>query len=197
MRSLGAALLLALTLVPGVAVAQMYRWVDERGTVHYTEGLDSVPERYRSQARPLHFPKTPPPPPKPEPQASAPGVAKIPFTPGSPILVSAKINGQGPVTLVLDTGADRTMVAPLVLRRLGISTRNAPRAEVKGVTGASQAEVVRVNSVEVGEAKAGPLSIMAHDADLKQADGLLGRDFLDKFTVTIDSKEGVVTLAPK
>jgi hypothetical protein len=38
---------------------------------------------------------------------------------------------------------------------------------------------------------------MAHDAALQNADGLLGRDFLDRFTVTIDSKAGVVTLAPK
>lgn len=197
MRGRGAAVVLALILLPGVASAQLYRWVDERGTVHYTEGLDSVPERYRSQARGLSFPKSPPAPDKPQPEAPAPGVTRIPFAPGSPILVSAKINGQGPVTLLLDTGADRTVVAPLALWRLGISTRNAPRAEVKGVTGASQAEVVRVDSVEVGEAKAGPLFIMAHDADLKQADGLLGRDFLDKFRVTIDSKEGAVILAPK
>jgi hypothetical protein len=28
---------------------QLYRWVDERGTVHWTQGLDAVPERYRPQ----------------------------------------------------------------------------------------------------------------------------------------------------
>jgi hypothetical protein len=54
-----------------------------------------------------------------------------------------------------------------------------------------------VASMEVGEAKVGPLRIIAHDADLKKADGLLGRDFLEHFTVTIDSRELVVTLAPK
>jgi hypothetical protein len=43
----------------------------------------------------------------------------------------------------------------------------------------------------------GPLTIIAHDTDFKNADGLLGRDFLDQFTVTIDSKAGIVTLAPK
>ena len=197
MRGWPVALLLTLMLLPGVAVAQMYRWVDDRGTVHYTEGLDSVPERYRSRAQPLNLPQAPPEPAKSEPGASAPGVTKISFTQGSPILVSAKINGNGPITLVLDTGADGTTVAPATLSRLGISTLNAPRVEVKGVTGTSQAQIVQVNSVEVGEAKVGPLLITAHDADVKGADGLLGRDFLDKFTVTIDSKQGVVTLAPK
>jgi len=55
---------------------------------------------------------------------------------------------------------------------------------------------VWVNSVEVDEAKMGPLLVIAHEADLKGAEGLLGRDFLANFNVTIDSKEGVVTLAP-
>lgn len=197
MRGVRVLLLLALGLLPGVAVAQTYRWVDERGTVHYTEGLDSVPERYRSQAQPLRFPKPPPAPEKQEAGASAAGSTRIRFTPGSPILVDAKINGEGPITLVLDTGADRTTVAPPVLSRLGISTREATRGELKSATGTVAVDVVRVASVEVGEAKAGPLSIVAHDADVKGADGLLGRDFLDKFTVTIDSKEGIVTLAPR
>lgn len=197
MRGRGAAVVLALILLPGVASAQLYRWVDERGTVHYTEGLDSVPERYRSHARPLHFPKPRPAPEKQEAATAPSGSARIPFTPGSPILVNAKINGEGPITLVLDTGADRTTVAPAALTRLGVSTRDATRGELKSATGTVQVDVVRVTSVEVGEAKAGPLSIVAHDADVKGADGLLGRDFLDKFTVTIDSKEGIVTLTPK
>ena len=89
------------------------------------------------------------------------------------------------------------MIAPQALSRLGISTVNAPRAEVRGVTGTSQGDVVLVSSLDVGEAKVGPLRIIALDADLKKADGLLGRDFLGHFTVTIDPKEQVVTLIPK
>jgi hypothetical protein len=182
-------------LLPGAAGAQMYRWVDDRGSVHYSEGIDSVPERYRARAVALPYQKLPTPEPKaPEP---SPGITRIPFTPGSPIRVNAKINGAGPVTLLLDTGADRTVVAPLPLWRLGISTRSAQRGEITGVTGTATADLVRVDSVEVGEARVGPLTIMAHDAALQNADGLLGRDFLDRFTVTIDSKAGVVTLAPK
>ena len=183
-------LLLVSWLLPGPAGAEVYHWVDEQGTHHYTTGLESVPERYRAEARPL---------PGPTQVESQPGsfparVASLTFTPGSPILVSAKINGAGPVTLVLDTGADRTVVAPAALWRLGISTASAFRAEIKGVTGASPAEMVWVNSVQVGEALVGPLPIVVHDADLKQAEGLLGRDFLSLFTVTIDTKAGVVTL---
>lgn len=195
-RLLVAGWLVAALLFPGGAVAQIYRWVDDGGGVHYSEGIDSVPERYRARARPVPYERSPSPP-ESKPREAPAGVTRIAFTPGAPILVNAKIDGAGPVTLLLDTGADRTVIAPLPLWRLGVSTRNARRGELVGVTGRTPVEMVQVNSIEVGEARAGPLTIMVHEADVKNADGLLGRDFLDQFTVTIDSGAGLVTLAPK
>jgi len=190
-RRLAALLLLAL-LVPGTASGQVYRWVDEEGTLHFTSGLDRVPPRYRETAElvpssPSAEPETP------DPVAA---VSRITFTPGSPIFVNARINGAGPIILILDTGADRTLVAPAALRALGIATEGAGRAELTSVTGTRQVEVVWVTSVEVERARVGPLQVIAHDAELGQAHGLLGRDFLERFRVTIDSQSGVVTLTP-
>jgi hypothetical protein len=196
MRPWTIAFILIFMLLPGLALGDIYYWMDDQGTQHYTTRLESIPEPYRSKAIPLPLPTSPPVPPEITPRPSPKGLTKIPFTPGSPVLVSAKINGGGPITLILDTGADRTMVAPSALSRLGISFENALRGVVRGVTGASYVEAVWVNSVEIEEARVGPLLIIAHDADLKGAEGLLGRDFLANFNVTIDSKERVVTLAP-
>jgi hypothetical protein len=196
MRPWTIAFILIFMLLPGLALGDIYYWMDDQGTQHYTTRLESIPEPYRSKAIPLPLPTSPPVPPEITPRPSPKGLTKIPFTPGSPVLVSVKINGGGPITLILDTGADRTMVAPSALSRLGISFENALRGVVRGVTGASYAEAVWVNSVEIEEARVGPLLIIAHDADLKGAEGLLGRDFLANFNVTIDSKERVVTLAP-
>lgn len=183
-------LLLICGLLPGVARAEVYHWVDEQGTHHYTTGLESVPEGYRAEARQLQPPAVV----ESQPGSLPSRVARLTFTPGSPILVSARINGAGPVTLILDTGADRTVVAPAALSRLGIPLSQASLAEIKGVTGASQAHMLWVNSVEVESAAVGPLPIVVHDAGLGHAEGLLGRDFLAPFTVTIDAKAGVVTL---
>ena len=196
MRDWTAALIVICVLLPGLVSADIYYWVDGQGTQHYTTRLESIPEPYRSKAQLLPLPTSPPAPPELERSPSPKGLTKIPFTPGLPMLVSAKINGAGPVTLILDTGADRTMVAPEALQKLGISTENGPRGILKGVTGASYVDAVWVNTVEVGEAKVGPLLIIAYDGNLRNADGLLGRDFLAHFNVTIDSKERVVTLAP-
>ena len=191
-------LLILLPLLAGTvaAHAQMVRWTDDQGEVHYSEGLDSVPERYRATARPLALPTSPR---APEGRKTGPpsGVTKIPFKPGAPIMVNAKINGGGPVTLMLDTGASITVVNPLALWRLGISTWFAPRGEIRGATGTTNVDMVRVQSIEVGEARAGPLMIVAHDIESKEVDGLLGRDFLDHFNVNIDTAAGVVTLSPR
>jgi len=196
MRPWTISLILICMLLPGLALADIYYWMDDQGTQYYTTRLESIPEPYRSKAIALPLPTSPPVPPEITPRSSPKGVAKISFTPGKPVLVNARINGAGPITLILDTGSDRTLVSPSALQRLGISTENAPRAVIKGVTGMSYAEAVWVNSVEIEEAKVGPLLIIAHDADLKGAEGLLGRDFLANFNVTIDAKERIVTLAP-
>lgn len=198
MKLVGPLLVIVAVLAGAASVeAQMYRWTDEQGQVHYSEGLGSVPERFRSTAQPLAYPSTPA---APEPRKGPPpppGIEKISFKPGAPIAVSAKVNGGGPVTLILDTGADTTVINPLALWRLGISTWFAPRAEIRGATGTQQVDVVRIESIEVGQAKAGPLTIIAHDIDFKEVDGLLGRDFLNQFNVNIDSSAGVVTLSPR
>ncbi|HUL32033.1 MAG TPA: retropepsin-like aspartic protease [Thermodesulfobacteriota bacterium] len=195
-RGRTAAFVLVFALFYGIALADIYYWVDDQGIQNYTTRFESIPERYRPKVQFLPAPPSPPAPPELERKPALKGPTKIPFTPGLPVLVSVKINGSGPITLLLDTGADRTVVAPAVLQRLGISTENGPRGVLKGVTGTSNVDAVWVTSVEVDEAKVGPLLIVAYDADLKGADGLLGRDFLANFNVTIDSKEQVVTLAP-
>jgi hypothetical protein len=196
MRGWTTALILISIIIPGLASADIYYWVDEQGIQYYTTRLESIPEPYRSNAQVLSLPPSPPAPPELQPSPSQKGFTKISFTPGFPVLINAKINGVGPITLILDTGADRTLVRSSALLKLGISIENAPRAVVRGVTGMSYVDELWVNSVEVGEAKAGPLLILVLDADLKGADGLLGRDFLANFNLTIDAKEHVLTLAP-
>ena len=196
MRRWTTVLILVLAIIPELALGDVYYWVDKKGIQYYTTNLESIPEPYRPTAQSLPLPTSPPAPPELQSSPSQRGFTKIPFVPGSPMRVSAQINGAGPVTLILDTGAERTLIAPSALGKLGVPTEGVYRGVLKGVTGMSYANAVWVSSVEVGEAKVGPLLVIAHDAGLTEADGLLGRDFLANFNVTIDSKERVVTLAP-
>jgi hypothetical protein len=184
--------------------AQIYRWTDERGEVRYSQGIHSIPPQFRGGAVMMGTLSQPAPGPSDQPAASAPaaapaaGGARIPFTPGQPIMVSARINGGGTTQLLLDTGAQGTVISPTALAALGVNYRNAVRGSIKGVTGQADVLAVRIESIEVEGARFGPLLVVAHDAGLGSGrDGLLGRDFLDNFIVTIDSAARVVTLTPK
>ena len=50
MRRLARCLRLLLALAPFAAGAEIYQWTDEQGRVHYTQDLNQVPPRHRSQA---------------------------------------------------------------------------------------------------------------------------------------------------
>jgi len=196
--------------------AQIYRWTDERGETRYSQGINSIPPRFRSGAVMMSAPQQSAPEPAAQPPAAAAppaagtgsaassggaggtGTARIPFTPGQPIMVNARINGGGNTQLLLDTGAQGTVISPTALAAVGISYRDAVRGSIKGVTGEANVLAVRVESIEVEGARFGPLMVVSHDAGLGSGrDGLLGRDFLDNFVVTIDSASRVVILSPK
>ncbi len=49
-------------------------------------------------------------------EGGSPNTAIIRFTPGQPIYVDVRVNGRVPARLVLDTGADSTVIRPDVLR---------------------------------------------------------------------------------
>ena len=198
------ATILALALLAALATsapAQVYRWTNERGELHITEGLESVPMQFRSGAVLLGHPAAAPAAPDSQgagptaPPTGQPVLARIPFVPGTPIVVTARVNGGRSVQLVLDTGADRTMISPQALSALGVDMRPLARGSLRGVTGVStDVEVVRLESLEVGDAKATALAVVAHDANLTRGEGLLGRDFLDRFTVNIDTRAREVIL---
>jgi len=162
--------------------------------------VDSVPLRFRPRAVIIGYDRPVP----PEPSAAStpglpPGAGQVKFTPGQPIMVTARINDTGSVMLMLDTGAAHTLINPAALSTLGVSYANARRASLKGVTGDADAQAVRIESLDVSGAKRGPLIVISHDTGLgpQAGDGLLGRDFLDNFTITIDNAAGVLTLTPK
>jgi hypothetical protein len=212
-------LFLVLTSLPVLpAAAQIYKYTDERGQSHYVDGVQNVPERYRSRATPIGLSNTPgsapaaasgppaatggpagrPPGPAAGGGVSGKGSVTIEFDPNKPILVEGLVNGSGSVKLILDTGADRTMISPRALIAAGVSlTEGAQRSQVRGVAGQADTQSVPISSLSVGGASVGRLMVLAHDMENPDVDGLLGRDFLNQFTVQIDPAKGVVTISPK
>jgi hypothetical protein len=204
---------LATALLLGIASpasAELYRWVDAAGVTHYTSDRASIPEKYRSAAKEIGHPsaRTPQPsaspaspttapvPPAASPTAPPPtSGAAVPLPTGAPIMVEALLNGV-PLRLLLDTGADRTVISPAALGRAGIDATGGTPFRISGVTGSSPASLVNVPRLDIAGAQVGPLGVVAY-AVPGGVDGLLGRDVLDAFMVTFDAAQSRATLTPR
>jgi len=193
--------LLILVLVTS-AFAEIYRYTDERGQNTYVEGLENVPERFRATAVPLGM-RNAPAAPATAPAAGAPGTpsgaAVLKYTPGQPIMVDATVNGGSTVKLLLDTGADRTLISPRALTAAGVTiTKPVASGNITGATGTDRIDFVVLESLEVGTARVTKIPVGSYElAGSAAGDGLLGRDFLDQFNMAIDASRGEVRLAPK
>jgi hypothetical protein len=75
MKKRGLLILIGLILCSVISAAQeVYRWVDEKGTVHFTDDLGQVPEKYREKIQKEKSPKeSTPTPPTPLPKGVAAG----------------------------------------------------------------------------------------------------------------------------
>jgi hypothetical protein len=101
------------------------------------------------------------------------------------------------VALTLAAPAWPTPAHTRTLAAIGVDPTGGRPITVMGVTGAADGRYVGLESLEVGEARGAPLGVIAYDLLLREGDGLLGRDFLDRFKVSIDTEARVVILSPR
>lgn len=193
-RIAGALSLLVLTAFVAPASADLYQWTDGEGVRHYTSDPDSIPEAYRPGARDLGSPRT---------REAHPGQARpdtdtgmMRFRSGAPIVAAVAINGVG-LRLMVDTGADRTVISPAAAERTGLGVAADRQIRVLGVAGSAMAGELLVAQMEVAGARVGPLRVIVLDTPADSLDGLLGRDVLDYFTLTVDGTAGRATLIPR
>jgi Aspartyl protease len=116
-------------------------------------------------------------------------------------LVPVYINGQGPFTFALDTGASHTLIDREIADRLNLEAVGEP-VETTGVSAEAEALPVRVQKWRVGDIKLPPRTLitlrMAEPSRRFKLQGLLGSDILSQFgVVQIDYKGQVLTLRPK
>jgi hypothetical protein len=200
-RAVAVGFALGLLIAPATVQAQFLRYTDERGQNHYVDALENIPERYRGTAVPLGLRNAPTPPPDSVATAAPTpsGATVIKYTPGQRIMVDVRINGAFTAQLVLDTGADRTMISPRTLLAAGVPiTRPVATGSITGATGTDRISYVVVDSLEVGDARVGRMPVGSYElAGTGTGDGLLGRDFLDQFKIMFDAAKGEVHLTPK
>jgi predicted aspartyl protease len=91
------------------------------------------------------------------------------------------INGQGPLRLVLDTGASASAITALAAARLGLPLDSAHTVLLRGVTGAREVPVIKVDRIEFGDLTVEPAKLLVIDDAFGGAEGVLaGRGLNDR-----------------
>ena len=108
------------------------------------------------------------------------------------IFVQIQVNGKGPFTFILDTGATETIMTPPTAERLGLHPLGGSRAKKTMVTsiGLGNATVRNLTAFIFDPPQALPLRL---DKGINYH-GILGYTFLHRFVTTIDYRHERVTL---
>jgi predicted aspartyl protease len=137
------------------------------------------------------------------PSETKPGEISFELAPpnGAAILVPVKINGQGPYTFVLDTGATFTCIDQPLATELKLPEWSQQVGIGIAVPTTNAAKLVDVEKLEVGTASAQKLKACVIDFKNFQTaglniHGLLGLNFLKSYHVNIDFQRKVVRLDP-
>ncbi len=114
------------------------------------------------------------------------------------VVVDLTINGKGPYSFALDTGASLSLIDLQLAQRLGLPVAGPPE-DISGVGGTERVTPVTVSKWAMGAATlpartitSAPLSDLRRSAGIV---GLLGSDVLSAFSsVTIDYANSVIIL---
>jgi clan AA aspartic protease (TIGR02281 family) len=185
------------------ASADIYRWTDADGTIHFTEDLSQVPRQHRADATrkapadargsvqtyspPAHL--------APTNQPGSRGPIQIPFERrGTLMWVEATVNDRARVPFLIDTGASGVSLPSEVITQLGIPIRSdTPRVTVGTANGFTRVPVVQIDSIQLGGARVEGLDATVNPT---MGVGLLGGSFFNNYRYSVDSAASVITLVP-
>ena len=192
-----------LVLVGFPAYAEMYKWVDEKGTVHFTDDLSKIPEKYRSSSESQKTLKEGPVPKKEEKPVSIPTPQKPSEPVGFEIPIKIKgevavaeviLNKQEKHEFIVDTGASFTKISWKMAEELRITIdENTPFIPIATASDVVLNPLVTLKSLSVEKAEVENVDVTIGDLPGYEG-GLLGNSFLYKFKVVLDPINGKMTL---
>jgi predicted aspartyl protease len=112
------------------------------------------------------------------------------------IVAPVMINGRGPFKLMVDTGANRSLITTVVAETLGIDYASAPLVTMNGVTGAAEVPAVAIDRLEAGELVFEGMQVPVLPPHLVGgADGILGIAGLREQRLVVDFDNDRVTIS--
>ena len=108
------------------------------------------------------------------------------------LTIDVTINGQGPFRFVVDTGADRSVIADNVAASLGLLHQR--QIMVEGIVRTIPAKTVRIDNISFGPISHDNLDVPVLPRLLLDADGYLGLDAIDGYKVTLDFRNRLLEI---
>ncbi len=197
-------------LLPPGATAEIYKWKDASGRLHFAQDLNQVPLEYRSQARggaldgegsdPVQRYQAPPTSPSRRTRKAITGrkrpgqgrVHRIRVEQvGSTMRVNVRLNGRVTAPFYVDTGATDVVLPLWVAKDLGLELEGARTGFYSTANGTIKQSLVTLDSVELGGARAERVPAAVNES---MSTGLLGLSFFNHFRYRFDPGSGVITL---
>ena len=200
------AVLLCAGLAAPAASAEIYRWTDSQGRLHFSQDIEKVPKAERARARreakrqrvhdPLQVYQSGASSGGSAPAARAGGsqrTMRIPFERhGTLMRVEVLLNGRVRAPFFIDTGASGVSLPSVYAKRLGIQIGpDTPRVHVQTANGIIATPLVRLDSVKLGGAQVDGLMATVNPTTNI---GLLGGTFFNNFNYGVDPSSNVITL---
>jgi clan AA aspartic protease (TIGR02281 family) len=199
------------------ANADLYRWQDDQGLWHVTDDLAKVPKEYGpavetfgerdlSGDSKINVVKSSNPTPDRRdllghPARTAPSSPpqkfySIPYNKAhSSLIVEVTINDSLSIPLILDTGASYTTLSRGIAEKLGINVDGIlPRTRVSTANGVITAYLVRLSSIQLGDARVEDITAIIPGNSELGTWGLLGLNFLNEFDWSNDTRNLRLTL---
>jgi predicted aspartyl protease len=102
------------------------------------------------------------------------------------IAAPVMINGQGPFRMILDTGANQSVITRRVADQLGLVLSENDMVILNGVTGSAVVPFVEVRSLTTGDLVQEKIRVAVLQSVMGGADGILGVQGFDGMRITVD-----------
>jgi len=180
--------LLFFILLPVIAHAEIYKWTDSSGRIHFSDKAVAG-----SKNQHIH---------------SLTGISNPAFNlqrnamnvtyqnRNGSMIVQGHVN-HIPMQFIVDTGASLVVIPPNIAKLAHISTTNSPPITLQTANGAAQSYMVHISNLQID-------ALHQHDvrATIQQVSpdpnlGLLGMSFLQHYTMSIDHEKQIISLEPR
>ena len=194
-----------------------YKWVDENGTIHFSDSTSGIPNKYRqdvaqetfkeiekSKSRSdIEIKESDPtletlPPLKDLGNNLEPKKYEIPYKAfegnAKRIIIPVTFNGSVTAPMALDTGAPGLVISPRLAEELNLLDEEETNlmVSVGGVGGSVPAVRIIMDSVQIGGAKDTFIPTTVISSISGAFEGLVGMDFMSNYSMRIDPLKNVL-----